>query len=280
MKWENYEKRRRFWEIGFWVFLGLLNGLAETLTTIDDHARLEKPIEAWEPFTWAFSSQLVGLVLIPSVLFMDRVATLKYGNVKRGLLIHGLFSVVWSLMHVAGMVALRKAVYFKFGSVYDFGDWTQELVYEYRKDLLSYAWFLGIVYAYRAITKRLRGEAQPIDQGEDAEPSSTDRFLVKKIGKEFLVQVSEIEYVEAAGNYMNLHVAERVYPLRATMAQLEKQLDPQKFVRIHRSYLVNINQVHHLEPLDSGDAVMHLRSGKELPLSRRYKDQVKDILAN
>ncbi|WP_426806157.1 LytTR family DNA-binding domain-containing protein, partial [Stenotrophomonas sp. SrG] len=80
------------------------------------------------------------------------------------------------------------------------------------------------------------------------------RFLVRKLGRDLLVATADIEYAQAAGNYMNLHVRGHEDPLRSTMAALEAQLDPARFVRIHRRYVLNQGFLVSIEPLDSGEA--------------------------
>ena len=65
------------------------------------------------------------------------------------------------------------------------------------------------------------------------------------------------------------------YPLRSTIAGIESRLDPRRFARIHRSYLVALDHVSSIEPLDSGDARVHLRDGTVLPCSRRYRQDLR-----
>ena len=102
-----------------------------------------------------------------------------------------------------------------------------------------------------------------------------ERFLVRKLGKEFLVAAADIEWLQASGNYVNLHVRGRDYPLRTTMAALEQRLDPARFVRVHRSYMVNLDCVGEIEPLDTGDARIAMRDGTTIPCSRTYRDALR-----
>ncbi|MGN5566521.1 LytTR family transcriptional regulator, partial [Xanthomonas hortorum pv. gardneri] len=109
------------------------------------------------------------------------------------------------------------------------------------------------------------------DEGAPVEPlDRPQRFLVRKLGRDFLVATADIEWVQASGNYVNLHVRCHDYPLRSTMAAIEAKLDPAMFVRIHRSYLVKLTRVQAIEPLESGDARVHLTDATVLPCSRRY----------
>lgn len=98
---------------------------------------------------------------------------------------------------------------------------------------------------------------------------------MRKLGREFLVAANDIEWLEASGNYVNLHVAGRAYPLRSTLSGIEARLDPSRFIRIHRSYLVNLDRVESIEPLDTGDARVHLRDGTALPCSRSHREVFK-----
>ena len=134
------------------------------------------------------------------------------------------------------------------------------------------------VYAYRFIVSRLISEASIIEEGEDrSQPEYVTRFIVKKLGKEFIVPVKDIDWIEASGNYMNLHVSERCYPLRETMAGLVARLDPAQFARIHRSYVVRLSMIKEIVPQPSGDHSVVLNNGNALKLSRKYRD---DLLKN
>jgi DNA-binding LytR/AlgR family response regulator len=75
---------------------------------------------------------------------------------------------------------------------------------------------------------------------------------------------------------VNLHVRGRDYPLRTTMAAIEERLDPSRFVRVHRSYFVNLDYLAEIEPLDTGDARLKLRDGAMVPCSRRYRAQLRE----
>ena len=142
--------------------------------------------------------------------------------------------------------------------------------------------FLSVAHrrrrAFRAIRRELR--RAPDDEAPASGPViRPERFLVRKLGKEFLVPAADIEWLQASGNYVNLHVRGRDYPLRSTMAAIEQRLDPQRFVRIHRSYIVNVGQVASIEPLDGGEARIHLRDGGTLPCSRRYREGLRNAVA-
>ena len=275
--------RRRF-EVGFWVVFLAGNTVANSLVEIIALRRDAVPGHAlWEPVVWEASSSLLWAALIPAIIAFSRRFPFHWDSWRRVLPWHVAASMLVSLVHVLGMVGLRELAYAAMGSDYRFGHWGSELLYEYLKDARSYAFLLLIIEFWRLLLRRWQGEASLLaapDEGPPVEPvERPERFLVRKLGREFLVAARDIEWLQASGNYVNLRVRGHDYPLRSTLAGLEEQLDPARFVRIHRSYLVNLEQIASLEPLDTGDARLHLRDGTALPCSRRYRDALRQRIS-
>ena len=272
---ERYLRHRRAWEVSFWLLWGVLNLVANSIVAIMDVERRSLPFDWWEPTIWESSSTIMLLALVPAQLTFERRFPLQPGTWRRAIPWHLLATVVYSLAHVLGMVTLRHVVYAIAGSRYSFGDWPSELAYEYLKDVRTYAFVLGLVYLYRLVLLRLRGEARLLvapDAGPPVEAvERPTRFLVRKLRAEFLVSASDIEWLEAAENYVNLHVRGHVYPLRSTMTAIEGRLDPHRFARVHRSYIVNLDFLDRIEPLETGDARLLLKNGTRIPCSRRYR---------
>ena len=102
--------------------------------------------------------------------------------------------------------------------------------------------------------------------------SQPERLLVRSTGRVHFVRTSEIEWCEAAGNYVRLHVGQESHLFRETMNSLESKLDPQRFVRIHRSTIVNIEQIEQLRSSLGGESAVLLRNGVKLTLSRGYRE--------
>lgn len=270
-------------EVGYWVIGTVISATSNSATALLDIRRAGLRFDDWEPAVWEWSSSLVMLALVPLVVWYTRRVPVHLDNWRRALPLHLLGSVAWSILHVAGMVAIRKLAYSMQGSHYDFGNWPREFGYEYLKDIRSYAGMVATIQVYRWFLLRLQGEASVLAQADDLpateSPPRPERFLVRKLGKEFLVNASEVEWLQAAGNYMNLHVRGRAYPLRSTMAAIEAQLDPAKFVRVHRSHIVNLDCVAEIQPLDTGDARIVMGDGSEVPCSRRYRDALRPATA-
>lgn len=274
-----YLRHRRWLEWSYWPTVLVTQAMIAGTSVVMEYQRRGTPIAAWEPLSWELSSAATTLVGILMILWFDRRFSLDSPKLLRNIAAHLGFTLVFSAVHVVGMVAIREAVYSWMGRSYDFGSWSFEWLYEYRKDALTYFGIVVTIYVYRFLASRLIGEASHISEGE-GEPtdSSTERLLIKKLGKEFLLKVDQIEWIEASGNYMNLHASGRVYPIRQTMAQLEQMLQDRPFVRVHRSFLVNLDHIKTLTPLDSGDATIEMSDGSTLRLSRRYRENLKNML--
>ena len=92
-------------------------------------------------------------------------------------------------------------------------------------------------------------------------------------GRIYFVRIEEIDWIEAAGNYVHLHVGKEDHLLRESLTALEKKLDPSRFVRIHRSAIVNLDRVKEIVPQQSGDSVVVLLDGTRLRFSRWYRER-------
>lgn len=280
---QRYQPWRRGTETGFWVFSYLISAIGNSLTANMDVRRLDLGFAAWQPPVWEASSALMALALVPAVAWFTRRWPLHLDNWRRMLPIHLLGSIAWSVVHVVGMVAIRKAVYASQGQHYDFSPWWWEFGYEYLKDVRSYAGVVLTIEGYRFVMRRLQGEASLLgapDEGPPVEPvDRPERFLVRKLGREFLVAANDIEWLQASGNYVNLRVRGHDYPLRSTIAGIAAKLDPDRFVRVQRSYIVNLDQVASIEPLETGDARVHMKDGASLPCSRTYRGGLRQRIA-
>ena len=113
---------------------------------------------------------------------------------------------------------------------------------------------------------------------EEGDAETTGRYEklinVKDRGQIFRVEVGTIEYIEAAGDYMCIYTGDNSLILRETMKDLERRLDPRKFQRVHRSTIVNLDQVRQVKPHTNGECFLVLDSGAEVKVSRSYRDVV------
>lgn len=105
-----------------------------------------------------------------------------------------------------------------------------------------------------------------------------DRILIKSSGELHFLKTEEIDWIEAEGDYMKFHAGGRAHLLRETMARLESRLDPRRFIRIHRSTIVNVDRVRKMSPTFAGEYAVVLNDGTKLRLSRGYQDRLQEIL--
>ncbi|HEV2835828.1 MAG TPA: LytTR family DNA-binding domain-containing protein, partial [Pyrinomonadaceae bacterium] len=105
------------------------------------------------------------------------------------------------------------------------------------------------------------------------------RLMIRVSGRVMLLKVDEIDFIEADGNYAKLHVGPKSHLLRERMSDLEGRLDPAKFVRIHRSTIVNLDRIKELHPHFNGDYIVVLEDGRQLRLSRTRREHLEAKLS-
>jgi len=107
------------------------------------------------------------------------------------------------------------------------------------------------------------------------QPGHVDRLALKTGGRVSFLRADEIDWIEGEGNYARLHVAKQSHLIRETMNQLESRLDPSRFLRIHRSTIVNTERIKEIQPLFNGAYGVLLKDGTRLTLSRGYRDRLR-----
>jgi two-component system LytT family response regulator len=106
------------------------------------------------------------------------------------------------------------------------------------------------------------------------EAGRRNRLMIKSSGRIHFLRMADIDWCEAAGNYVRVHVGSQCYLVRDTMSHLESELDPLQFIRIHRSTIVNVDRVQEMQSSFNGEYVVLLRGGTRLTLSRGYRDAI------
>lgn len=278
---KHFLSHQGLWGVVLLVSWFCINVVVLATSHVMEYQRAGKELALWEAFCWEISSCLILLLLIPLGLWINDRWLARLGF-KQWLVAHVLATLPFSMIHVAGMVGIRHLWYHLMDSHYRFGDLPMEFFYEYRKDAQAYLTLALVIAGYRFIMRRLQGEASYLAdsaESETLEPElPPERLLIKKLGREFLIQTNDIEWIEASGNYANLHIKDSVYPMRITMEKLEKLL-PANFTRIHRSTIVNLEQIQEMQALDTGDYEVTLRNQKRLVLSRRYRVGFKALVS-
>jgi two-component system LytT family response regulator len=124
------------------------------------------------------------------------------------------------------------------------------------------------------MTERLGALLESWRGGPAALPAHVRRIPVRRDDRVFLIDVHDVDWIEADGDYAHLHSGKNEYLLRETMARLASTLDPNRFARIHRSIIVNLDRVRELRQLFKGDYTVLLHDGTELKLSRYFKQSL------
>jgi two-component system LytT family response regulator len=119
---------------------------------------------------------------------------------------------------------------------------------------------------------------EQLSQARETPSADRERILIKSSGEILILRADEVDWIEADGDYMKFHVAGKAHLMRETMSKLEERLDPRRFVRIHRSMIVNIDRVKKLSPVFGGEYAVILRDGTSLKLSRGYQERLAELL--
>jgi two-component system LytT family response regulator len=125
-----------------------------------------------------------------------------------------------------------------------------------------------------ALNERVAGLLEDLELRKQC----ASRLVIKSAGRIFFLRVEEIDWVEAADNYVRIHAGREGHLVRETLQSLEGRLDPRQFLRIHRSSIVNLDRIRELKPAFHGDYAVFLRDGTELTLSRNYKEKLGEPL--
>jgi len=124
------------------------------------------------------------------------------------------------------------------------------------------------------ITERILSALEEIK----SKPVHLERLVIKMNGHVFFVKTNDIDWLEAEGNYVRLHAGKESYLLRDTISALEGQLDTKRFVRVHRSAIVNVDRIQELQAWFHGEYRIILREGVQLTLSRSYREKLHELL--
>jgi two-component system LytT family response regulator len=140
--------------------------------------------------------------------------------------------------------------------------------------------------ALKRVLEKVRSKALEAEKisavlNEVKPPSKpVERLMVKTEGRVLLIKTEDLDWVEAADNYVNLHVGNEAHLMRETMSSLEGKLPPEKFMRISRSSIVNLERIKELQPMFHGEYVVILKNGTKLTLSRTYREKLDQLMGN
>jgi hypothetical protein len=270
--------RRIFiWQMALFALLLTASALENAFTVMTDRARNGDPLPLSRPMVWELSSHLLVWLLIPLIGWWLACFPITRNSWWRSLPAHLLATLPFSLLHVEGMILLRRFVYWAAGNSYDFGPFWDNWPYEYRKDFVTYWWLLAGLLAFRIYGMWLNPGLRHANSPSLLQELPLERLVVRRFNREFILDAGEIDRIEADGNYVVVHASGQTYRLRDSLAGLSRRLDEQRFARVHRAHLVNIDRIREIQPWDNGDYRILLLDGSFLNFSRRYRSRLNHL---
>jgi hypothetical protein len=265
-------------QMAFFTVLLSASALSNTYSVVADYARGGGHIEFWRPLTWESSSCSCLWLLIPAMYWWLGRYPISGSTWLKSLPAHLLATLPFSLLHVMGMVGIREVVYRFMGEHYDFGAWWPNWFYEYRKDFVAYWLVMAGLLAFRFYGLWMDARERAGAAGDGAsEDAPLERLVVRKLNREFILDMGEIDRIEADGNYVVIHASGQSYRLRESLEGLARRLDEQRFARVHRAHVVNIDRIREIQPWDHGDYRIVLKDGSFVNFSRRYRSRLNHL---
>lgn len=276
---------RRDWRLpAIWLVLFVISIATRTYVAVSDEARHGHVIGIGRPMVDEITSHLVVAALLPALYWLHRRWPI---GERYNLALHVAAVVPFSILHTSGMAALRLLWFSGIVHVpYSFPLTADRLEYEFAKDLVTYLMLTTGVVALNFLLQRKPATPEPAPtplpetpQAPGEPPAPVERFAVRQRGgSEIVVEVADIDWIEASGNYAILHVGAETFEIRSSLAKLESELDARRFVRVHKSHVVNIARVTEVIPWVGGDWRIRLRDGAEVNLSRRYRQRFEALV--
>jgi LytTr DNA-binding domain len=260
--------QRRVWAIGAIGGLVFVVDTADVLTRLHDAGVSGARLRLWEPATWEYTSGVACVSASGLVYLGLRLARIVRRSPWRVAAVHVAMSLAFSLAHIVGMVVLRMLIYALRGLPYHLP--LSDLPYEYPKDVASYAIFAVIFW--------IAARGRIVDSPVAKRPAP--KFRIVCDGREIPTLLDEIAYVRCAGNYVEFHLRDgRPLLMRTTLRHVQAGVKSEAFMRIHRSWLVNLAAVQRLEAAGSGDFRVILHDGAAAPLARRNRTALQALRA-
>lgn len=260
---------RTGFQVAGWIVLVTVLWSVELLAAMSTRDSLGGGKDDFRLVSEQVTSALAVLILIPLVLRWLRLFPVRRGAWPAAIVGHTAGSMLFAFGHHVLMILMRVPWYKLHGIDYLWRDpFFRNLVVEYQKDIKVY---FGIVVVATAYQMYLRARPGP-------QAALPDRLVVQTGTADRILPLEKIEYLAAARNYVSVHADGREYIIRDTMNNLRRKLPGSRFIRTHRSFIVNVDRVREVRTADSQQQVV-LDSGKTIPLSRGYRKGFRSLLS-
>lgn len=267
-----------------WLFYGVVAaislgiGVVNALSAAQDAAWRGAVYDVRRPLFWEMSS-IVTIIAVAPILFVAvrRMRRVSRWPLRLGLAVAAI--IAFSGLHIAGMVALRKAGMFLAGGAYDFHFSLATLIYEFRKDVMTCVLIGGTLW----LIDRSRAAQQArsvLTTPPDSAPLAPGMVWLRDGSSRIRIEPRDVVTIGSAGNYVEYCMADsRTHLVRGTLAAEEARLTRFNIVRVHRTRLVNLSRVTGLKAGPNGDFELTLDTGEAIAGSRRYRQAVASIEA-
>jgi hypothetical protein len=249
-------------------------GAVGALSTADDIARRGGSYDLGMPLLWDMTSIFVLILLTPALLAaIRRIRREPTLAVRIGFAIATI--VIFSAVHITGMVGLRKLIMWLAGSWYDFRLSTATVLYEFRKDVVTCLLIGGGLWLIEARREMQRALAVVAPPAAASPPSTPQTIWLRDGTRSIRIEPHDILWISSAGNYVEYSLADGSnHLIRGTLASAESELARFNLARIHRTRLANLGRVSRVQSKPSGDFDLTFDSGHTVAGSRRYRNAV------
>ncbi len=246
------------------IFMVVMTALIFVKITVDAFSMYSRDIsdgvgaDRWLPFVEQYTSFVFIIIAIPFIMWAVCRYPLNTRSWAKGAVYHFLFSVIFFIIHVAGFIVLRKAILYLLGGRYDYDGWPKSALLEYPLDMATY---LIIAVSYLIMTQ-LPGSKTEDEQAVELNCGSRTLWI----------KPSEIIYVKAAGNYVDVVLSDKTHLVRSTMEGFQSLVNKKDgdLRRVHRSTLANPSQIRERTTAKNGSRKLIMSNGDEITMSRRY----------
>jgi hypothetical protein len=272
----------------FWIALSYLLAVRSIL----NHSLLGDPLSYTQALLSAAATSFFWMITLPAIAMLADRFPLTNSAWPKNLSLQTLFALTFILTYVIWRTGLHVAVepmrrlegpVERVFQIYLFGSMG--------RSLLLYVGVLAVVHAWRQyqnfkaereLSSKLQEQLAEIlrDENQQSTPSAyAERFILKERGRVFTVRVNDVDWIEASGNYVTLHAGEKSHLLRETMRSMEQKLDSSRFLRVHRSAIVQLSRIREVRVLGAGRYAVVLLSGTQVPLGQPGVERMEHLLA-
>lgn len=262
---ENQEKGNlRVWlEAAAWIALVALLWGTDLLAKLSVREQTGIGLDNFRLVSEQVTSAVAVLAMVPLLVQWLKLFPPRLNEWPRMIIGHTIGSIFFAFGHFVLILALRIPWYALNGRTYVWREpFVNNLIVEYQKDIKIYIGFVIVISTYQYFRRSKTAGTQ----------SYVDRLIVQSGTGDTVLRLEQIDYLEAARNYIAVHAGGREYIVRDTMVNVSRKLSGGSFARTHRSFIVNIDKVKEIRAHDSGQRII-LTSGEDVPLSRSYRDE-------